>query len=104
MYSSIVKKSLSSSPSKTCTNRGNGSSPQKPNAEGTSKNVLLYIDHSNIFESARKYSAKQKGYLNGLIDVACRIDVGKLVSKAVGNRKLLFGKLYGSEPPALDTG
>lgn len=67
-------------------------------------NVLLYIDNSNIFESAKKYSGRKKGYRNGIPDVACRIDIGKLISKAVGTRKLLFGKLYGSEPPALDTG
>ncbi len=67
-------------------------------------NVLLYIDNSNIFESARKHSARKKGYLSGVIDVACRIDIGKLLTKALGNRVLLFGKLYGSEPPALDSG
>ncbi len=67
-------------------------------------NVLLYIDNSNIFESAKKHSGRKKGYRNGIPDVACRIDIGKLISKAVGPRKLLFGKLYGSEPPALDSG
>lgn len=67
-------------------------------------NVLLYIDNSNIFESAKKHSGHKKGYRNGIPDVACRIDIGKLISKAVGHRRLLFGKLYGSEPPALDTG
>lgn len=68
------------------------------------KNVLLYIDNSNIFESARIYSAKKKGYLEDFKDVACRIDIGKLLTKALRNRILLFGKLYGSEPPALDSG
>lgn len=68
------------------------------------ENVILYIDNSNIFEESRKHSAKLKGYMEGMIDVTCRIDVGKLISKAVGDRQLLTGKLYGSVPPALDTG
>lgn len=67
-------------------------------------NVLLYIDNSNIFESAKKHSGHKKGYRNGIPDVACRIDIGKLIARAVGTRGLLFGKLYGSEPPALDSG
>lgn len=67
-------------------------------------NVLLYIGTSNVFESARKHSARKKNYLGGIIDVACRIDVGKLLTRALGNRKLLHGRLYGSEPPALDSG
>lgn len=74
------------------------------NLDAAVPNVLLYIDNSNIFESAKKYSGRKKGYRNGIPDVACRIDIGKLIKKAVGPRKLLFGKLYGSEPPALDTG
>lgn len=66
--------------------------------EDEPQNVLLYIDNSNIFESARKYSAKLKGYLTGIIDVACRINYEKLVYKAVGGRELMYGKAYGSEP------
>lgn len=68
------------------------------------KNVLLYIDSSNIFESATKHSSMTKGYLSTIRDVACRIDIGKLLTKALGNRVLLSGKLYGSEPPAVDSG
>lgn len=68
------------------------------------ENVLLYIDNSNIFESAREHSSMTKGYHSTIIDKACRIDIGKLLTKALGNRVLLSGKLYGSEPPAVDSG
>ncbi|CAL8110066.1 unnamed protein product [Orchesella dallaii] len=67
------------------------------------RSVLLYIDNSNIFESAKKHSSQKKGYRSGIPDVACRIDIGKLISKSIQNRRLLYGKLYGSEPPALDS-
>lgn len=67
-------------------------------------NVLLYIDNSNMFESAKKYSGHKKGFINETPDFLCRIDIGRLISKAVCGRDVLIGKLYGSEPPALDTG
>lgn len=67
-------------------------------------NILLYIDNSNVFESAKKYSGHKKGFINETPDFLCRIDIGKLIAKAVGPRGVLVGKLYGSEPPALDTG
>ncbi len=103
MYSDILKQSASL-PLKRSPLKQTNSFVSKNNGDGVERNILLYIDHSNIFETAKKHSAKLKKYLPGLIDVQCRIDVGKLVCKAVGERKLLFGKLYGSEPPALDTG
>lgn len=67
-------------------------------------NVILYIDNSNVFESAKKYSARKKHFIKGIPDVNCRIDIGKMVAKAVGNRNVLCGKLFGSEPPSLETG
>ena len=65
--------------------------------------VLLYIDNSNIFINTQKFSASKKRYLSGVQDMCCRIDIGSLVDLACGRRELLHGKLYGSEPPALDT-
>ena len=68
--------------------------------------VMVYIDNSNIFNETQKHSARKKRFLGGVIDVNCRVDVGKLMRVAVhrvARRRVIHGKLYGSEPPALDT-
>lgn len=65
--------------------------------------VMLYIDNSNIFNETQKFSARKKKFLNGIRDVNCRLDIGNLVTVAVRHRDIIHGKLYGSEPPALDT-
>ena len=65
--------------------------------------VLLYIDNSNIFINTQEFSAWKKKFPKGVKDSTCRIDIGKLVKRACDKRVLLHGKLYGSEPPALDT-
>lgn len=65
--------------------------------------VMVYIDNSNIFISTKKHSGIKKKFLNGLWDNNCRIDVGKLVNEGRRGRDIILGKLYGSEPPALDT-
>lgn len=65
--------------------------------------VMVYIDNSNIFISTQKYSARKKKILNGMWDNNCRIDVGKLVNEGRQGRDIIHGKLYGSEPPVLDT-
>lgn len=65
--------------------------------------VMVYIDNSNIFISTRKHSAIKKKMLNGIYDNNSRIDVGKLVNEGRRGRDIIHGKLYGSEPPVLDT-
>lgn len=65
--------------------------------------VMVYIDNSNIFISTQKYSARKKKILNNCWDNNCRIDVGKLVNEGRQGRDIIHGKLYGSEPPVLDT-
>lgn len=65
--------------------------------------VMVYIDNSNIFISTQKYSAIKKKIRNGMWDNNCRIDVGKLVHEGKRGRDIIHGKLYGSEPPVLDT-
>ncbi|CAG7832948.1 unnamed protein product [Allacma fusca] len=65
--------------------------------------AIVYIDNSNIFINTQKHSARLKGYLPKIQDVCCRIDIGKLVDLACEGKQVLCGKLYGSEPPALDT-
>lgn len=65
--------------------------------------VMVYIDNSNIFISTQKHSARKKKFFDGVSDSNCRIDVGKLVNEAKCGRDIIHGKLYGSEPPVLDT-
>lgn len=65
--------------------------------------VMVYIDNSNIFISTQKHSALKKKIVNGMWDNNCRIDVGKLVNEGRRGRDIIHGKLYGSEPPVLDT-
>ena len=69
----------------------------------TEEKVMLYIDNSNIFNETQKFSARKKKFLNGVKDVNCRLDIGNLVNEAIRQRDIIHGKLYGSEPPALDT-
>ena len=71
-------------------------------SSGTDDDCAVYIDDSNIFIEGQKYYAI---HLNLRVsrDPRFRIDLGKLVEIAVGGRSLCFVKLYGSEPPALDT-
>ena len=65
--------------------------------------VILYIDNSNIFINAQKHSALKRKFLKCVQDRTCRIDVGALTRIANNNRLIIHGKLYGSEPPALDS-
>lgn len=64
--------------------------------------VLVYLDNSNIFINAQECSAKKKGFVITQ-DPRCRVDMGKLFALAQNNRIVLQARLYGSEPPALDT-
>jgi hypothetical protein len=71
-------------------------------AGGTSYCTALFIDNSNLFIEGKKFYAK---YLDLLVtqDPCFRIDIGKLCDVLLEGRTLNFGKLYGSEPPSLDT-
>lgn len=71
--------------------------------EASNEKVMVYIDNSNIFISTKKHSALKKKIINGVWDNNCRIDVGKLVNEGKRDRDIIHGKLYGSEPPVLDT-
>ena len=71
-------------------------------AHGNGDECVLFIDISNIFIEAQKYRARQLK-LRVRQDPRCRIDTGKLVDLAVHGRTMTYGKLYGSEPPAVDT-
>lgn len=64
--------------------------------------VLVYLDNSNIFINAQEFSARKYGLLVAQ-DPRCRVDMGKLFSFAQNGRIVLQARLYGSEPPALDT-
>lgn len=69
----------------------------------TNVNVMVYIDNSNVFIQTQKYSAKKKKFLQGILDLNCRVDVGKLVVEATNNRNAIVKKLYGSTPPPSDS-
>jgi len=63
---------------------------------------VLFIDNSNIFIEGKKFYAKQQK-LRVRTDPCFRIDIGKLCQALLNGRKMSYGKLYGSEPPDLDT-
>lgn len=64
--------------------------------------VLVYMDNSNIFINAQECSAMKKNFLVPQ-DPRCRIEIGKLFGIARKGRCVLQARLYGSEPPALDS-
>lgn len=74
-------------------------------SNGNSKGVaLVYIDNSNIFINTQLHSAKVRKLRSGFKhDKLCRIDVGRLVANATTEYGATYAKLYGSEPPKLDT-
>ncbi len=47
--------------------------------------------------------ASKKQYPSSAQDICSRIDVGTLVNKVCDSHELLLGKLYWSEPPAVDS-
>lgn len=64
--------------------------------------LALFIDNSNLFIEGKKFYAK---YLSLRVteDPSFRIDIGCLLKVLIRGRNMNFGKLYGSEPPSLDT-
>ena len=62
----------------------------------------MFIDNSNVFIEGQKYFAVHN-QLKVRNDQRFRVDIGELVSRLVGHRQICFAKLYGSEPPKLDT-
>ncbi|KAJ3168736.1 hypothetical protein HDU87_000939 [Geranomyces variabilis] len=54
----------------------------------TSRTVTIYLDNSNVFISAQQHAAKKYSFV---------------VPDDCNGRTALRAKLYGSEPPALDT-
>lgn len=62
----------------------------------------IFIDNSNLFIEGQKfYAHKQKWIVR--TDPTFRIDFGRMVLQVASGLKILDIKLYGSEPPALDT-
>jgi len=78
------------------------SSSEESSDTQAANQCALFIDDSNIFIEGQKYYARSLN-LRVSHDPRCRIDIGHLVDLAVGGRTVWYGKLYGSEPPALDT-
>jgi uncharacterized LabA/DUF88 family protein len=62
----------------------------------------LFIDNSYVFIEGKKFCAN-KLRLNVPTDKRFRIDIGKLYYALVEGREVKSARLYGSEPPALDS-
>lgn len=67
-----------------------------------SQGIFIFVDDSNIWIEAKKLQGKQKGYKTSE-DHRVRIDVGALTDVIACGRPVKKGKLYGSEPPPVDT-
>lgn len=63
--------------------------------------VAVFFDNSNLFWEGQK--ASQRRLLLRTQDVRFRIDMGALAELAIANRPVFVKRLYGSEPPALDS-
>ena len=62
------------------------------------RDVFVYMDNSNAWIEAKKQLGSR-----GKEDPGIRIDVGKLLYLLAKGRNVVSAKLYGSEPPPVDT-
>ena len=70
--------------------------PQPPNG------IWIFVNDSNIWIEAKKLQSKQKMFKTSE-DHRVRMDMGKLADVLARGRPVRQGKLYGSEPPKIDT-
>ncbi|XP_068754085.1 uncharacterized protein [Montipora capricornis] len=64
--------------------------------------VFIYVDNSNVWIEGKKLAAKQQK-LKCLEDPRMRLDIGKVADVVANGRHVVWGVLYGSEPPPIDT-
>lgn len=64
--------------------------------------IWIFVHQSNMWIEAKKLYGRQKGFKSDQ-DHRVRIDMGKLADVLAGGREEVKGKLYGSEPPPIDT-
>ena len=70
--------------------------------DGHLPRVWIFVHQSNMWIEAKKLYSRQKGFVTDQ-DHRVRIDMGKLADVLGGGREEVKGKLYGSEPPPIDT-
>ena len=87
-------------PSTTLTSRSH--STKESEQPGTLPRVWIFVHQSNMWIEAKKLYSKQKGFMTDQ-DHRVRIDMGKLADVLGRDREEVKGKLYGSEPPPIDT-
>ena len=64
--------------------------------------IWIFVHQSNMWIEAKKLYGRQKGFVTDQ-DHRVRIDMGKLADVLGGGREEVKGKLYGSEPPPIDS-
>ena len=74
----------------------------KPIKPLTDEHVFIYVDDSNMWIEAKKLAAV-KSKLNCVEDPRLRLDIGKVTDVVASGRDVVWGTLYGSEPPPIDT-
>ena len=70
--------------------------------DGHLPRVWIFVHQSNMWIEAKKLYSRQKGFVTDQ-DHRVRIDMGKLADVLGGGREEVKGKLYGSEPPPIDS-
>ena len=77
-------------------------SSRETDQPGTLPGIWIFVHQSNMWIEAKKLYSKQKGFMTDQ-DHRVRIDMGKLADVLGRDREEVKGKLYGSEPPPVDT-
>lgn len=68
----------------------------------STRGVWIFVNDSNIWIEAKKLQGKHKMFKTSE-DHRVRMDMGKLSDVLAKGRPIQHGKLYGSEPPKIDT-
>lgn len=64
----------------------------------------VFIDNSNLFIEGQKFYARRKKLRASVPqDIRFRIDMGRMLLALLQGREKIYAKLYGSEPPAVDS-
>lgn len=51
--------------------------------------VLLYIDHTDLESGTMYLSGRKLGYINGISDIFCSVDMKIFIKRCVGSRKII---------------
>ena len=74
----------------------------KTSEQTDSKSIYIFVDDSNMWIEAKKLSSKRLK-LKTREDPRIRFDIGKVTDAVARGREVVHGKLYGSEPPTIDS-